>query len=77
MLRSGALCTNAKLVRESGSWSIIGDPTEGALVVAAHKAGLTPKILSKHERTREFPFSSERKRMSVITKGFGGSVAHV
>ena len=77
ILRSGALCTNAKLVRESGSWSIIGDPTEGALVVAAYKAGLTPKILSKHERTRELPFSSERKRMSVITKGVGPPTAHI
>jgi Ca2+-transporting ATPase len=68
ILRSGALCNNAKLIKEKGSWSIIGDPTEGSLVVAAAKAGLDEKALSKRRRLKEFPFSSERKMMSVITR---------
>jgi Ca2+-transporting ATPase len=67
ILRSGALCNNARLVREKGLWSVIGDPTEGSLVVAAAKAGIIPESLSMHRRIREFPFSSERKMMSVIT----------
>jgi Ca2+-transporting ATPase len=66
ILRSGALCNNARLVKENGAWSVIGDPTEGALVVAAAKAGLSSGRLSKFSRTREFTFSSERKMMSVI-----------
>jgi magnesium-transporting ATPase (P-type) len=39
LLKAGALCNNATLEQESGVWHIIGDPTEGALVVAAAKAG--------------------------------------
>lgn len=66
LLRSGALCNNSRLVKEKGSWSIIGDPTEGSLVVAASKAGLTQEKLLKYRRIKEFPFSSERKMMSVI-----------
>lgn len=77
LLRSGALCTNARLVRESGAWNILGDPTEGSLVVASYKAGLTPKKLLAYGRVKEFPFSSERRRMSVVTKGKSGEHAHV
>jgi Ca2+-transporting ATPase len=68
LLRSGSLCNNARLVKEKGSWSIIGDPTEGSLVVLAAKAGLTKEKLLKYRRIKEFPFSSERKMMSVITQ---------
>ncbi len=75
ILRSGALCNNAKLVKEKGVWSIIGDPTEGSLIVAAAKAGLTPEKLSRHKRIREFPFSSERKMMSVVCR-LEGPVLH-
>jgi Ca2+-transporting ATPase len=75
ILQSGALCSNASLVKEKGSWSVMGDPTEGSLVVAASKAGLTPEKLSRHERIREFPFSSERKMMSVACQ-IGGTVLH-
>jgi Ca2+-transporting ATPase len=66
ILRSGALCTNARLVKDRSGWSVIGDPTEGSIVVAASKAGLSRETLSKYRRIREFPFSSERKMMSVI-----------
>ena len=74
MLCSGALCTNAKLVKERGLWSVIGDPTEGSIVVAARKAGLTEELLSRHVRTKEFPFSSERMMMSVVTRGSGATL---
>ena len=68
ILRSGALCTNARLAREKGGWSVIGDPTEGSLVVAAAKAGLGSDALARHRRITEFPFSSERKMMSVVCR---------
>jgi Ca2+-transporting ATPase len=63
-------CNNAKLFRsEDGSWAIIGDPTEGALLALAKKAGYSINESSAH-RIGEIPFSSERRRMSVaITQG--------
>ncbi len=63
LLLAGALANNAKLVEEGG-WKIIGDPTEGALIVAAKKYGLNyeyPEVI-------EFPFSSELRMMSTINK---------
>ena len=76
-LTAGTLCNNSYLENVSGgkdtpaasrsSWSVIGDPTEGALLVAALKAGISRAELEKSWRlTEEFPFESERKRMSVI-----------
>ncbi|MGB3788048.1 MAG: cation-translocating P-type ATPase, partial [Phormidesmis sp.] len=67
LLLSCALCNDAALQTEDGKWSIVGDPTEGALVTLAAKAGLEKKTLEyEFERRAEFPFSSERKRMSVV-----------
>ena len=63
------LCNDASLekAREGGNWHIIGDPTEGALIVAAEKAGFgQDDIREKYPRINELPFSSERKRMSTI-----------
>ncbi len=66
LLTIGALCNNAKL-EKNGNWRIIGDPTEGALIVAAEKAGLKQKELSEqYPRIAEIPFESERKLMSTI-----------
>ena len=73
LLLNCALCNDAALQQENGKkgkqWAIVGDPTEGALVTLAAKAGLEKKILEyEFERLSEFPFSSERKRMSVVVK---------
>jgi Ca2+-transporting ATPase len=71
LLRIGALCNNAQLrEKESGnSWEIFGDPTEGALIVAAEKANLGKEELEMvYPRVREIPFTSERKRMTTLHK---------
>jgi Ca2+-transporting ATPase len=58
---------NATLQQDAGRWSVLGDPTEGALLVAARKIGLDPERLeSRFIRVGEIPFSSERKLMTTI-----------
>jgi P-type Ca2+ transporter type 2C len=58
---------NAVLQEHNGRWTVQGDPTEGALVVAARKAGLEDEALdARFERVGEVPFSSERKLMTTI-----------
>ncbi len=59
--------TNALLDERDGRWVVQGDPTEGALIVAARKAGLDDEMLdARFERVAEVPFSSERKLMSTL-----------
>ena len=78
LLRAGALASDARLVRASDdSWKIKGDPTEGALVVAAAKAGLDKADLDgKFPRIGEIPFTSESKRMTTLHATPGGTVAY-
>ena len=58
---------NAALEHQNGRWTVQGDPTEGALLVAARKFGLNSNVLDKRlPRIGEVPFSSERKLMSTI-----------
>ena len=58
---------NAVLLERAAVWSVQGDPTEGALLVAARKAGLDPTVLdARFQRLGEIPFSSERKVMTTI-----------
>jgi Ca2+-transporting ATPase len=65
-LAVGFLTNNATLAERSGVWSVIGDPTEGALKAAALKVGLSAGRLEKRfARIGEIPFSSERKMMST------------
>ncbi|NJK29092.1 MAG: cation-translocating P-type ATPase [Acaryochloris sp. RU_4_1] len=67
LLMAGALCNDAALQKEEGQWAIIGDPTEGALLVLANKASLGPvELHNAFPRLTEIPFTSERKRMSVV-----------
>ncbi|MFN0105478.1 MAG: cation-translocating P-type ATPase [Bryobacteraceae bacterium] len=75
LLRAAALANNAELVEHEGKWTIHGDPTEAALVVAAHKAGFAQAALrTQHPRVAEVPFTSERKRMSTVHEAPGGRV---
>ena len=58
---------NAAIHEQDGRWIVEGDPTEGALLVAARKAGLRPEVLDRRlPRVGEVPFSSERKLMSTL-----------
>jgi Ca2+-transporting ATPase len=73
LLQSGLLCSDAVLEEKEGKWVIKGDPTEGALVVAAVKAGLhETEMRLENPRIEEIPFSSERKRMTTIHKMVDG-----
>lgn len=68
LVKAGALCNDAVLQTEpNGDFKIIGDPTEGALVMAAQKLGMTKEDLeSQLPRVGEVPFTSERKRMTTV-----------
>lgn len=67
LLKGGILCNDSDLHEKEGKWLVKGDPTEGALVVAAAKAGMhIREIRLENPRIEEIPFSSERKRMTTI-----------
>ncbi len=67
LLEAGLLASDAHIKKHEGQWEVSGDPTEGALVVAAAKAGLDKAVLDdKFVRLAELPFSSETKRMSTL-----------
>jgi len=67
LLRAAVLCNDASLEKKEDKWTIRGDPTEAALVVAAAKRGLNPsEVRIENPRIEEVPFSSERKRMTTV-----------
>ena len=68
LLASIALCNNASLdVNEDGLWKVIGDPTEGALLTLAAKAGVPRESFAPGVQVlKELPFDSDRKRMTVL-----------
>jgi P-type Ca2+ transporter type 2C len=73
-LTIAARCTTAELRRPSAegeAWRVIGDPTEGALIVAALKAGLEPAGPMR-DVVHEIPFDSDRKAMSVVVASGDG-----
>jgi Ca2+-transporting ATPase len=65
-LRAAALANDADLVCSEGRWRVQGDPTEGALIVAARKLGLAGAELARFPRIAEIPFTSERKRHTTV-----------
>ncbi len=75
------LCNNSSLVpprRTGEAWSILGDPTEAALLVLAAKGGIDiPGRTSALPRIAHLPFESVRKRMTCVNRTNGVSVAHV
>jgi magnesium-transporting ATPase (P-type) len=67
LLRAGLLCNDAQLLERDGQWQIAGDPTEGALIPLALKAGLDAK--QEHgalPRTDHIPFESEHRFMATL-----------
>ena len=66
-LRIGALCNDANVERADGRDTVLGDPTEAALIVAAEKAGMNRATLTvQFPRVREVPFDSTTKRMTTV-----------
>ena len=79
LLRAAALASDAHIFHDeaTGRWDVKGDPTEGALVVAAHKAGLRKTELDElFPRIDEIPFTSETKRMTTFHQTPSGVVAY-
>ncbi|ACT02399.1 calcium-translocating P-type ATPase, SERCA-type [Paenibacillus sp. JDR-2] len=90
LLQVSALCNNATITQAEQQeskkrkskeaqeeWVLKGDPTEGALTVLSAKLGMSAKSLEGlYKREKEFPFDSERKRMSVLVSHQGGKVVY-
>ena len=78
-LVAGALCNDASLRKEDDEWTLHGDPTEGALIVAAAKAGYDrDELREQWKRKDSIPFESERQYMATLDSGpEGESRIHV
>jgi Ca2+-transporting ATPase len=79
LLQAAALASDARVEQKNGAgtWEVKGDPTEGALVVAAAKAGLSKLELdAQFARVSEIPFTAETKRMTTLHQTPGGVVAY-
>ena len=75
LLRDAALCNDATLRQNNAHWTITGDPTEGALVVAAGKAGISvEEARTRNPRQDTIPFESENQFMATLHKGAARSV---
>lgn len=71
LMSIGALTNDSSLIEENGQWTIIGDPTEGALLSLAGKKGLKKDDLeNKYPRLEEIPFDSDRKMMTTFHDNF-------
>ncbi|MBR1983234.1 MAG: cation-translocating P-type ATPase [Clostridia bacterium] len=78
MLCYGSLCSDGKVVFEDGTEKHIGDPTETAIVLAAHKAGgIQDELNAQSPRVGELPFDSDRKLMTTINVVNGKPIAIV
>ncbi|MGH9258941.1 MAG: cation-translocating P-type ATPase, partial [Acidimicrobiales bacterium] len=79
VLGGGSLANDAVLQREDGDWTVQGDPTEAAFLVAEMKLGITEARRARFERVGEIPFTSDRKLMSTLQADAesGGRVAVV
>lgn len=78
LLKIGALCNDALLSSDKEWCNIVGDPTEGALLVVAAKAGLNEEEIEEtYPRLDEIPFQSERRYMATLHQSDGGKVVYV
>lgn len=77
-LKAGLLCNDARLIAETDSWRIEGDPTEAALLVSAHKAGLHhPHVSTTHPRLDAIPFESQYQYMATLHHNQAVDACHV
>lgn len=78
LLRYGALCCDGSVVFNENGEQHIGDPTETAIVLAAHKNGMPKDDLNqKYPRLAEIPFDSDRKLMTTVNRMDGKNVVIV
>ncbi|MDQ7784098.1 MAG: HAD-IC family P-type ATPase [Desulfomonilaceae bacterium] len=78
VLRIGLLCNESRIVQEDNAYRVQGDPTEGALIVAAMKSGLDPE--EEGQRYRQIsmvPFESERGYMATLHEHDGSTLIYV
>jgi Ca2+-transporting ATPase len=77
LLQAGTLASDARIITAESGWDVRGDPTEGALIVAAAKAGMEKETLdARFPRVDEIPFTSERKRMTTLHQTPEGMMAY-
>jgi magnesium-transporting ATPase (P-type) len=77
LARAGALCNDATLTLHDERWQVVGDPTEGALLTLARKAGLDLEAEAQATpRQTEMPFDSDRQRMTTVHAATDGLVAY-
>lgn len=77
-LKAGLLCNDARLIEIDHHWHIQGDPTEGALIVAAHKAGLQQhSTMNEHPRLDAIPFESQTQFMATLHHNLAQDHCHV
>jgi Ca2+-transporting ATPase len=78
LLVAGQLCSTTTIStkpEDQSTWNVVGDPTEGAILISAEKAGLgLDETRSKYEEITEFPFDSKRKRMTSILRDVDGQI---
>ena len=78
VLVAAGLACNARLAEQDGRWTVLGDPTEAAVLVACRKAGIDlAREAAMRPRVHELPFDSYRKRMSTLHRAEDGHVLFV
>jgi cation-transporting P-type ATPase F len=68
-LLSGLLCNDSQLEQKDGKWIVVGDPTEGALMTAGFKAGLSSSDMAQNPRLDSIPFESQFQYMATLHMG--------
>jgi len=78
ILGAGVLCNDSKLVNSEGSWRTEGDPTEGALISSAMKAGIvSERIKREFPRVDSIPFESEHQYMATLHRSGDHNISYI
>ncbi|NYT01420.1 MAG: cation-translocating P-type ATPase [Methanosarcinales archaeon] len=72
LLEVGAVCNNSEVENSNGGWRVAGDPTEGALIVLARKAGVLDRVRGENVEILEYPFDSQMRRMTTVHQSAEG-----